>query len=169
VSSFLKGNPFGQIAQVGNYLDENHVDCTETRQSLREQFEEFYDTGQYAECPYSSLLSAVVTEKEWYLDKSLGDHALGRTFKSVPALRPVRFLVMFEGWYVDVPTEILCESGLYGLWSTDYLKDRLAVFNSFADMDAVQQLDQHATWTVLDRILGRPSRFATGIAGWREY
>jgi hypothetical protein len=146
------------------------VDDTD-RQLLINEFAELIAAhdAERAKSAYSALLEKVVTETEWYLDKSMNYHGLYKPLRVFPALKPLRFLITFTGWDTEPPEELFCESGLYGLWSAAFLESTCETVDRFATRDDAQQYRQSVEWTVLDRVFRRPSRADKALGAWLDY
>lgn len=153
------------------YLDRYHVTDPETRHGTIDAFKDaFKDPTRGAlTIAYSQLLLRTAAEAQWYIDKSLNHNGLTKPIKTFPALRPVRFLVSFEGWYTQPPAELRCDSGLYGLWSTQFLKPALDAVERFSNRESAQAYSRAVNWSLADRMLRRNRGADGALAVWIDY
>ncbi len=167
----LKPHPFTSVRNLEEYLDRYQVTDDAARQTLISKFSELFaaQDADWIKSAYSELLAKVVTETEWYLDKSLNYYGLDKPLRTFPALKPLRFLVSMTGWDTEPPEELFCESGLYGLWSATFLESACQTIDCFATRDDAQKYAQSVDWSLLDRIFRRPARADKAVAVWLDY
>lgn len=164
----LEAHPFANVDDVSEYLKRHH--CTDDA-SLLNGFEDAFTTNdkKLSQFAYNSLLKSVVTSRDWYLDKSLSSHALEKPLTTFPELAPVRFLVAFTGWDINVPTSLYSDSGLYGLWSAATLQPACDVVQRFETQDNARQLLPIAKRSFIDRIFRRTISGDAALDAWITY
>jgi len=174
VISELKSHPFTSVEQVTQYIGKNQEGgfTTLEPEDIESDFSDLLEGPQsdLGRACYNSLLQCVVCEREWDLDKALGDRFLGLPIRVLPALKPLRFLVDFRGLDdLQLPRSLVADdSGLFGLWSSEYLSHALPPVKRFSDQDAVRDYASAIKWSMFDKVRGKPKSAGTAIEQWLE-
>jgi hypothetical protein len=166
----LRSHPFSNVPDVEAYIDHYQLANAQDRSLLIDEFSRLLENPDDTLSPsvYGDLLRAVVTEREWYLDKSLNHYALERPLKTFPALKPLRFLVSFDGWDSEPPEELFCESGLYGLWSASFLAPTIEILDRFSTEKSAREYADTIEWSWFDRFFRRPRHSQKALEAWLD-
>jgi hypothetical protein len=167
----LQPRQLSSVREVELYLDRHEVTQDDDRQWIVDLFKDAFEdpAEEWIAAAYSQLLLDVVTDTYWDLHKSLNNRGLTKPIKTFPALKPVRFLVTFDGWYTHPPVEISCDSGLYGLWSAAFLRPALKTMDQFPTRESAQDYAPTVKWSFLDRVSGRQARTDDALEAWIDY
>lgn len=164
----LRNHPFASVDEVAEYLKQQH---TTQDHSLLNAFDELFSSEEedLKNWAYNLLFTLVLTQREWYLDKSLNSHALSLPLNTFSALRPIRFFVTYAGWETYLPSEIRSDEGLYGAWTAEYLKAACGTLDQFSSRDSATHYVEQLSATTLARILGRREQYDEALSAWLKY